>query len=245
MLFKYKLTPFTSILLILIIALLFAGMRLLGTLGPKYLNWLLPLGFCMMAALPWLILSQQGRSEIGLQNPVQTSHIFLGISLGALAAFFCFLTGKLIFGNGIENWFVSIGNNYQSIMDTRAMSFFTLNLIFTLPAMLFSPIGEEIFFRGIFQKTLEQKFPIFTCALIESAFFALVHLAHHGILKSKEGFEFLPISASLWVLHMFGVALMFAWLRSKSGSIYVCIASHSAFNLTMNLLIFKFLWFME
>jgi membrane protease YdiL (CAAX protease family) len=41
---------------------------------------------------------------------------------------------------------------------------------------------------------------------------------------------------------MFSVALMFAWLRKRSGSIYPAIVAHASFNLTMNAAIFAWLW---
>ena len=34
----------------------------------------------------------------------------------------------------------------------------TLHLVFTIPALLFSPIGEEIFFRGFLQQALQTRF---------------------------------------------------------------------------------------
>jgi hypothetical protein len=38
------------------------------------------------------------------------------------------------------------------------------------------------------------------------------------------------------------LAWMFAGIRRRSGSIYPAMASHAAFNLTMNVLIFAALW---
>jgi len=68
--------------------------------------------------------------------------------------------GYLIYGHGVENWYANIGNNYKTMMDISAMSFVMLNLIFTIPAMLFSPIGEEIFFAVCCKKTIEQKLSV-------------------------------------------------------------------------------------
>ncbi len=242
MLYKYRINVTVSIIIILALAIVFSVMRAMGTLGPSSFRWMLPLSFCIMAILPLILLTKNGRNEIGLLKPFKNSHYFLGIAIGVAAAFFCFLSGVTIFGKGVENWFVNIGNSYKSIMDTTGMSFLTLNLIFTIPAIIFSPIGEEIFFRGILQKTLEQKHSVITSTIAECILFSLVHLCHHGIIKISTGLVFLPLSASLWVIQMFCVAFMFSWLRLKTGSIYVSIASHAAFNITMNFLIFIFLW---
>lgn len=242
MLYRKYITPTTSILLIVFLAIVFSVMRATGALGPSNLRWLLPLGFCLMALLPWILLTADGRKQIGLKKADKNSAYLLAIACGALASAACFLLGYVIYGHSVENWYVNIGNSYKAIMDTSAMSFVMLNLIFTIPAILFSPIGEEIFFRGMLQKTMEQKLSVVSSTIIECGFFAFVHLCHHGILKTAGGLVFMPIPATLWVIQMFLVAFMFSWLRAKSGSIFVAIVAHSVFNLTMNLLIFAFLW---
>jgi uncharacterized protein len=181
MLYKKYITPTSSILLIVLLALVFAAMRALGTLGPANLRWLLPLGFCLMALLPWLLLSAEGRRKIGFKPPSKSVYYLVAIMSGFLAAFVCFVLGYSMFGHGGENWYVNIGNNYKHIMDTSKMSFVMLNVFFTIPAILFSPIGEEIFFRGMLQTTMEQKFSALTSTLLECGLFGLVHLCNHGI----------------------------------------------------------------
>lgn len=242
MLYKKYLSPSASLFVISFLVLIFSWMRATGALGPSYLRWLLPLGFCIMAILPWLLLTAEGRLTIGLTKPKTKSSYLLAIGYGFGSAFLCFLLGVLLFGNTGENWFVNIGNNYKTMMDTSHLSFLMLNLIFTLPALIFSPIGEEIFYRGVLQKTLEQKLSVFTSTTIECSLFAIVHLVHHGIIKTATGLTLLPVSGFLWMLQMFFVALMFSWLRTKTGSLYTAILAHMVFNLTMNFTIFLFLW---
>ncbi|MCC6073034.1 CPBP family intramembrane glutamic endopeptidase [Massilia sp. GCM10020059] len=122
------------------------------------------------------------------------------------------------------------------------MSLLTLYLMFTLPALVFSPVAEEIFFRGILQRTLEQHLPEQTSTLIESAAFGVVHLCHHGLMVGAAGLGWMPLSGSLWMMLMFGTALLFARIRKRSGSLYPAMAAHAAFNLTMNAMIFMALW---
>lgn len=242
MLYKKYFSIHVSLVLIALLAVGFAVMRALGALGPSNLRWLLPLGFCLMTILPWVLLTKNGRQQIGFKKPHKNSFYLLGIGLGIAAPLVCFVLGYLIYGYTNNNWFVNIGNNYKTMMNTTGMSFLMLHLIFTIPAMLFSPIGEEIFFRGVMQKTLEQKWSASTSTYIECCLFAVVHLCHHGFLEAGGSLIFLPVSGALWVIQMFFVAWMFAWLRAKSGSILVAIIAHSIFNLTMNMLIFGFLW---
>ncbi|PUA26520.1 MAG: hypothetical protein B0W54_22480 [Cellvibrio sp. 79] len=242
MLYKKYITPASSLFIIILLVVGLSVMRIAGALGPSSLRWLMPLGFCVMAVLPWILLTREGRRQIGLQKPGYSPSWLLAIIAGISAALFCFALGYLLFGITVDNWFVNIGNSYKAMMDTSAMSFWVLSLIFTIPAILFSPIGEEIFYRGQLQKTLEQKFTIRTSTVIECTLFALVHQVHHGIIKTTSGLTYLPVSGAIWFVLMFLVAWMFALLRSKSGSIFVAIIAHVVFNITMNTTIFLFLW---
>ena len=106
----------------------------------------------------------------------------------------------------------------------------------------FNPIGEEIFFRGYFQRSLETKFSETSSTLIEASWFGGAHLIHHGIVFTTAGIGFLPLSGALWFLLMVGVSCIFAWLRKRHDSIFPAILAHSAFNAVMNTFIFAYLW---
>lgn len=137
---------------------------------------------------------------------------------------------------------MSIADNYRAIMNTNGFPLWKLHLIFTLPAFIFSPIGEEIFFRGLLQRALEERLNTRLSKIMECAAFGVVHLCHHGLLLTVTGVNLLPASGVLWVLLMFLVALNFACLRKQSGSLYPAMASHASFNLAMNVIIFSVLW---
>lgn len=242
MLYRRFISIKASIALVMLLMVIFSIMRAIGLFGPGSLRWLLPLGFCIMAILPWVMLTPDGRRDIGIaraSSPIAYLHASVA---SVVASLMCFLLGYLLFGETIDNWYVNIGNSYKQVMDTSGMSFWLLSLIFTLPAIIFSPIGEEIFFRGQLQKTLEQVCNAKTSTMIECLLFALVHQLHHGIIQTATGFTYLPIPAALWFAQMFLVAWMFAWLRARTGSIFPAIVAHMVFNLTMNSVIFLFLW---
>lgn len=226
----------------LALAILFAGMRAVGVLGPAATRWVLPLGFVMMAAAPWVLLNRDGRREIGLRRPASGGHYLAASVLGAIAALGCFVLGVALFGDTSDNWFVSIASNYRRTLDTSRFSIAQLHLAFTLPALLFSPIGEEIFFRGVLQRSLEQRFSVKASTALECAAFGAIHLCHHGLLLGAAGMTLRAGSGAMWGVLMFLVSWMFAWIRKRSGSLYPAMASHAAFNATMNATIFAFLW---
>ena len=239
---RSSLAPQRALVLVLGLVVLFAVMRVVGTLGPASVRWALPLGFVLMAAAPWLLLTNEGRRQIGLRSSSSLSHYGVGVLGGVAAACACFAVGSVLFGDGADHWFISVAASYRATMDTSRLSMTALYLVFTLPALLFSPIGEEIFFRGVLQRALEQRLSVNASTVIECAAFGLVHLCHHGLALGAAGIVIRPLSGALWVVLMFLVAFMFAALRKRSGSLFPAMASHAAFNATMNVAIFAFLW---
>jgi membrane protease YdiL (CAAX protease family) len=220
-------------------ALFFAAIRGFGMLGPQAARPLIPLGFAIMMVLPFIFLTRDGRRQMGLARSSSASIYFAAILYGAIAATICYVTGRLLFQTSPDNWFITIRNYYLSQvpggMNMPLMRFF---LIITIPALIFSPIGEEIFFRGFLQEALQTRLTLKMSMLIESAIFGLVHLFHHGLARTNGGIQFYPLSGMLWVVLMFVTAYCFAFLRKQSGSIYPAIVAHAVFNLTMNYYIF-------
>lgn len=227
--------------LVLGFALLTALVRAAAMFGPAAWRGLLMLACIAMALLPWLLLDRPGRRGIGLQRPRHPSWLLAGLATGALAASLCYWLGATLYGTGVDHPFVSVARNYQ-LQPTAGWSILQLHLVFTSVAILFSPIGEEIFFRGLLQKVLEERHGATRATLGEAAWFALVHLCHHGIVAGAAGWTILPVSGALWVAQMFLLSLAFAWLRRRSDSILPAIAAHAAFNAAMNGWIFARLW---
>ena len=226
----------------LALGLVLAAMRVVGVLGPVQWRWLLPLGFVVMAVLPWLLMTAPGRRSIGLRRATDRRFYALALAAGCAAALACGLLGVGLFGIGADNWFVSIANNYRNTLDTRGLALWQLHLFFTLPACLFSPLGEEIFFRGLLHSALQERFGARVAAVSEASLFGLVHVCHHGLWLAATGWMFRPVSGVLWMLLMFGTALMFSALRQRSGSLGPAIVAHASFNGAMNVFIFAVLW---
>jgi uncharacterized protein len=225
--------------LAIIAGLLFAAIRAVGTIGPGAYRFVLPLGFIIMMLMPLIFLNKEGRKRIGFAKSISSVYYWYAIIAGAALALICYAAGLLLFGLSADNWFVTIKNSYFNTMNTTGMSLMMLFIIFTIPALLFSPLGEEIFFRGFLQEALSQKFTYRKAMVLDSLFFALIHLFHHGFVKDAAGLiHFYPLSGFIWVLLMFSTAMTFAWLKQRSGSIFPAVAAHAVFNFVMNLAIF-------
>jgi membrane protease YdiL (CAAX protease family) len=163
------------------------------------------------------------------------------MGLGGAAALACVLIGLWLFGTGADNWFVSIAANFARSVNL-SLPVWQLALTFTIVSMSFSPIGEEIFFRGLMQHALAQRFSARVGTRVECIAFGLVHLCHHGVVMSASGLEIQPYSAPIWFGLMVVVACLFARIREHSASLYPAIAAHAAYNLVMSIGIFTLLW---
>jgi len=226
----------------IVLAVVFAATRATGMLGPRGLRWMLPLGFTLMALVPFVLLDAAGRRAAGLVWSASARWWLIAIAAGSAASLACFALGYALFGTSGDNWFVTIASNYRQTMDTTGWSVARLHLFFTIPALIFSPIGEEIFFRGYLQYALERRFSVRASTIGECAAFGVVHLCHHGLLLTVAGLSVRAVSGAIWVALMFCTALLFAYLRKSSGSLLPAITAHVCFNLVMNLTIFGFLW---
>lgn len=145
---RRRVAPRRALAVVLALAVLFAGMRFVGMLGPASTRWMLPLGFVLMAAAPWMLLSREGRRQIGLRPAVSFSQ-YLPAVLGGVAA---------------------------------------------------------ALFRGMLQRSLEERLSVNASTSIECAVFGIVHLCHHGLALGAAGVVIRPLSGALWVVLMFLVA---------------------------------------
>jgi membrane protease YdiL (CAAX protease family) len=140
---------------------------------------------------------------------------------------------RLAFGLEISNPFVYIAS--LAATDNASMAYF---LIYMIIIMTFSPIGEELFYRGVVHQAFRERYGERNASMIDSAAFALTHLAHFGIVYAAGGWKLLPLPALLWVTVMFFTSMVFNLVRRESGSILGPILTHAGFNFGLGFLIF-------
>jgi membrane protease YdiL (CAAX protease family) len=224
-------------------AIFFAACRAVGLLMPFPWTVVLPVGFLVMMATPFVFADQDRRRQMGFARAKNGRDYVLGIVWGSLMALCCFGLGWLLFGAGADNWFVSIRDYYRANPAAAQAGVGTAFMIFTTPALIFSPLGEEIFFRGFLHEALQEKLSVRASACLDSAIFGAIHLFHHGITRNAAGnIEIHALSGIIWMGLMTATALVFTRLRARTSSLYPVILSHAAFNLVMNATIFVFFW---
>ena len=107
-----------------------------------------------------------------------------------------------------------------------------------LTGMVFSPVGEELFFRGIVHSSFAKSIGDKKASVVDSLAFSLTHISHFGLVFINDRWDFLATPTLIWVLSMFLVSVLFFVFRKYSGSILGAMICHSAFNLGMIYCIF-------
>jgi len=194
--------------------------------------------FIFMWIAPFLMLTKAGRKHMGLTKPKSISWLGGGFLLGIAGAIGLYFIGDIVFGDTIDHWYNSVMKSFNKgslIQDIRPN--YILFLLISLPTMIFSPIGEEFFFRGMMQEAFAEKWGTTISTFAEASFFAITHLAHHGLIATSFGYQLLP-SAFPWIILMMTVSILFSAIRNQSGSIWGAVVCHAGFNFGMMWCIF-------
>lgn len=190
--------------------------------------------FVLMALTPLLLLTREGRQHMGMTRPTRPMQLLLALLAGGLCCGLLVASAGMIFGSGDDNAFAYIAGTYAGLPSPMSdQTRLILFLVFAGIGMTFSPIGEELFYRGLLQECFAARFGPTRAGLIDAAAFALVHLAHFGFVWRVTGWAFLPGPALWWVSGLFVTGLIFYWSRHASRSIMGSIVAHAGFNLAM------------
>ncbi len=190
------------------------------------------------ALAPFVFLSKFGRKAIGLTSPKKYRWLLIAFFAGLLVSFLLYLVGHILYGASYENWYTYIGKSYKIPAVIKQHDKAVLFGIMAITGMLFSPIGEELFFRGIVHASFEKSIGEQKASLVDSSAFALTHISHFGLVFINNKWSFFTMPALLWVASMFLVSLLFFAFRKQSGSILGAILCHASFNLGMIYCIF-------
>lgn len=194
--------------------------------------------FLAMWVIPFILLSKAGREEIGIRKPKNYIWLIYSFLIGFGICAIMFISAKLMYGDTINNSFFYISRSYILPSEALIANKFMFFLIFAVTGMTFSPIGEELFYRGVIHGSFVGQFGETKASILDSLAFALTHLAHFGIVYNAGVWSFLPIPAMLWILGMFILSQLLFICKQKSGSILGAILGHAGYNVAMIYFIF-------
>lgn len=195
----------------------------------------------LSALVPFIFLNRSGRSRMGLRRPEHTPMLWMAMLAGLVASMLLYLIGQWLYGEGEGNWYRYVGRSYMIPEGIAGNDKLILFAITAGTGMIFSPIGEELFFRGIVHAAFARSLGENRASLVDSAAFALTHLSHFGLVYTDQQWKFLVLPALLWVTAMFLVSRMFFYFKQATGSLLGAVLCHAAFNLGMIYCIFYLL----
>ena len=193
------------------------------------------------AVAPFIFLTKFGRKEIGLKKPEKYSWLLIAFVLGLVFSLLLYYLCQGLYGNSYENWYTYIGKSYKIPPDINLQDKRILFVIMAITGMTFSPVGEELFFRGIVHSSFARSIGESKASLVDGSAFALTHISHFGLVFISNQWSFFPMPALIWVIAMFLVSLLFFVCKKYSRSIAGAIVCHAAFNLGMIYCIFYLL----
>jgi uncharacterized protein len=194
---------------------------------------LLGLIMFVSALVPFVLLSKYGKEQIGIKTTKKFYSLVLALLLGLFVSFVLHYLGIGLYGSSYENWYKYIGKSYNIPEGISSQSKQTLFLIMASTGMIFSPIGEELFFRGIVHGSFAKSVGETKASIIDSSAFALVHISHFGLVFLNQSWSFYLVPAVIWVLSMFVVSIVFFQMKKYTDSIWGAIFCHAGFNLGM------------
>src|SRR5690606_27757898 len=122
-----------------------------------------PIGAIMLvsALVPFIFLSKYGRKKIGIVRTKKIGGLILSLAFGIAFSLLLYFIGIELYGNSLENWYEYIGKSYNIPEGISGNDKFIMFSIMAMTGIMFSPIGEELFFRGIvhgsFAKSIGEK----------------------------------------------------------------------------------------
>jgi membrane protease YdiL (CAAX protease family) len=218
--------------------LILAGMRCRGLFGPTDTRMLVMLNFLLMWFLPFVFYSRSGRTAMGLNRIQHLRWLYRGTFLAAVASLIIFFIGYELYGFGADNLYISLRDSFDIDTALKQLPRLQLFLLYTIPAIIFSPIGEEFFFRGMIHTAVKKRLGVRPATVANAAAFSGVHLLHHGIRWTSTGLNITWASGTLWFMMMMGLSWFLTQCREQGDSIWPAVAAHAAFNLVTNVTIF-------
>jgi membrane protease YdiL (CAAX protease family) len=195
----------------------------------------------LSAIVPFVFLGRFGQKSISISKPTSYGWLLWAFAAGLVASLILLVIGDFLYGSSYQNWYVYIGKSYQIPLEINSSDKRTMFIIMALVGMTFSPLGEELFFRGIVHSSFAKSIGEKKASIVDGSAFALTHISHFGLVFLDGNWDFFVIPTLIWVFGMFLLSLLFYEFKKRSGSIWGAVICHAAFNLGMIYSIFYLL----
>ena len=156
---------------------------------------------------------------------------------GIVSAIIIQLVGGLFLGllvpqlfSGMDETAVNIGAALMAMYETAATRLnsdpATIQTAYMLMIFLWAAFGEELFYRGYMQGTLQKSLGFNQAMLISAAFFAVRHATQLLLLLPSY-----PVVASIaWMVFSFAFGVLMSYLYKRTNSLILPIFIHFVLN---------------
>ncbi len=193
------------------------------------------------ALIPFIFLNKNGLQKIGIKKTKKLKILVYALILGIAFSFLLHFIGVGLYGHTYENWYEYIGKSYNIPNDIAAHNKRIMFLIMAFTGMTFSPLGEELFFRGIIHWSFAKSIGDKKASIIDSLAFALTHISHFGLVFINNKWDFYIVPTLIWISSMYTISILFIQMKKLTNSILGAVLCHSGFNLGMIYCIFYLL----
>lgn len=202
-----------------------------------------PIGSIMFvsAVVPFIFLNKYGRKKIEIKGTGKIGGLILSLIIGIAFSLLLYIIGIELYGNSFHNWYEYIAKSYNIPKGISGNDKLIIFAIMASTGMIFSPIGEELFFRGIVHGSFAKSIGDKKASVVDSLAFATTHIAHFGLVFVNGIWSFYPIPTIIWVIGMFLVSVLFFRMKKLTSSLLGAICCHAGFNLGMIYSIFYLL----
>lgn len=190
------------------------------------------------ALVPFVFLTKYGVKKVGIKTTNKPNYLIYALLIGLVFSVLLYFLGKTMYNQSYENWYMYIGKSFNIPKNCNAEVIRTIFMINAFIGMTFSPIGEELFFRGIVHGSFAKSVGNKKASIIDSTSFALTHISHFGLVFINKSWQFYFLPTVIWVASMFIVSLVFFEMKKRTNSIWGAVLCHSGFNLGMIYAIF-------
>ncbi|GET31246.1 hypothetical protein PbJCM13498_01090 [Prolixibacter bellariivorans] len=193
------------------------------------------------ALIPFIFLNKHGLKQIGIKKTRKLKILGYALIAGLAFSLLLYFLGIGLYGHSYENWYEYIGKSYNIPDGISAQGKKAMFVVMAITGMTFSPIGEELFFRGIVHGSFANSIGDKKASIVDSLAFALTHISHFGLVFLNNRWDFYLVPALIWVTSMFAVSILFFQVKKRAKSIWGAVLCHSGFNLGMIYCIFYLL----
>jgi uncharacterized protein len=225
---QLKIPPWVLSLLVLAIL---AGVRFYSVFGPPRMRFLFLVQALVMWLLPAIFLSAAGPQAIGLVRPCRgAGALALCAAIGVVAGLVLFSVSTSLHGSPSDNWIASVRAGMQLDRMRAVMGPAAILAMLAVPALIVTPVGEEILFRGLIHQAFTMRWNWIAGIAVNSLAFGLVHLHVHGLTHDAAGFHLRVVSGGMFVLGGALLSAVFTLCRMRTGSLFAAMAAHAGCN---------------